>query len=135
MKHRSDFNLGIMFRREHAPEHLPAFARGAEEAGFDELWLVEDLAFSGGIAAAAAALAPCMFECVGIGLAKGQKEGEPVLPLRSRTRGVDEVPFFQPDARTNGIQGHCISRESVSQGCPGKPGAARLIGRNASSRR
>ena len=33
-------NLGIMFRREFAPELLPDFARRTEAAGYNELWVV-----------------------------------------------------------------------------------------------
>jgi hypothetical protein len=33
MKTGQDFNLGIMFRREYAPEKLPDFARRAEAVG------------------------------------------------------------------------------------------------------
>ena len=54
MKNRTDFNLGIMFRREHAPEQLPEFARRAESVGFDELWVVEDCFYGSGIASAPA---------------------------------------------------------------------------------
>lgn len=49
--------LGILFRREHAPEHLRDFAIRAEQAGFDSLWMAEDCFYSSGIAPAAAALA------------------------------------------------------------------------------
>ena len=35
---------------------LPAYARRAESAAFDELWLAEDCFFAGGIAAVSAAL-------------------------------------------------------------------------------
>jgi len=68
MKKRKDYNLGIMFRREHAPEYLPVFARKAEEAGFDELWVVEDCFFGSGIASAAAALAYTETIAVGLGI-------------------------------------------------------------------
>lgn len=61
-------NLGIMFRREHPPEALPAFARRAEEAGFDELWLVEDCFYGSGIASAATALACTDSIKVGLGI-------------------------------------------------------------------
>ena len=61
-------DLGIMFRREHAPEHLPAFAGRAEEAGFDSLWLVEDCFYSSGIASAATALACTGQIKVGVGI-------------------------------------------------------------------
>jgi 5,10-methylenetetrahydromethanopterin reductase len=61
-------NLGIMFRREHPPEELPSFARQAEEAGFDELWLVEDCFYNSGIASAAVALACTDSIKVGLGI-------------------------------------------------------------------
>ena len=63
-----DFNLGVMLRREHAPEVLPDFARRAEDAGFDELWVVEDCFYSSGIASAAAALACTGSIAVGLGI-------------------------------------------------------------------
>ncbi len=68
MKTRKDYNLGIMFRREHAPEKLPGFARRAEEAGFDELWVVEDCFYGSGIASAAVALACTDSINVGLGI-------------------------------------------------------------------
>ena len=61
-------NIGIMFRREHEPEKLPDFALRAEEANFDELWVVEDWFFGSGIASAAAALANTNKICVGLGI-------------------------------------------------------------------
>jgi alkanesulfonate monooxygenase SsuD/methylene tetrahydromethanopterin reductase-like flavin-dependent oxidoreductase (luciferase family) len=57
-----------MFRREHAPEHLPGFARRAEDAGFDELWVVEDCFYGSGIASAATALTSTDSITVGIGI-------------------------------------------------------------------
>jgi 5,10-methylenetetrahydromethanopterin reductase len=68
MPSSQSFNLGVMFRREHAPEHLPGFARRAEEAGFDELWVVEDCFYSSGIACAATALACTTSIRVGVGI-------------------------------------------------------------------
>ena len=61
-------NLGIMFRREHPPEHLPQFARSAQAAGFDEFWVVEDCFYGSGIASAAAALAVTDTIAVGLGI-------------------------------------------------------------------
>jgi 5,10-methylenetetrahydromethanopterin reductase len=58
-----------MFRRDWAPEHLASFARAVEQAGFDELWVVEDLGFCGGFAQAVAALAVTEQLTVGIGIA------------------------------------------------------------------
>jgi 5,10-methylenetetrahydromethanopterin reductase len=68
MKPSRGFNLGVAFRREHAPEHLPGFARHAEDAGFDELWVVEDCFYASGIAAAAAALTGTSTITVGLGI-------------------------------------------------------------------
>jgi alkanesulfonate monooxygenase SsuD/methylene tetrahydromethanopterin reductase-like flavin-dependent oxidoreductase (luciferase family) len=60
--------LGVMFRCQYPPERLPEFARTAEEAGLDELWVVEDCFFNGGISAAAVALAVTDRITVGIGI-------------------------------------------------------------------
>jgi 5,10-methylenetetrahydromethanopterin reductase len=68
MPSSQSFNLGVMFRREHAPEHLPGFARRAEGAGFDELWVVEDCFYTSGIACAATALASTASIRVGVGI-------------------------------------------------------------------
>lgn len=68
MTTNKNYNLGIMFIREHAPEHLPDFARQAEAAGFDELWVVEDCFYGSGIASAATALACTGSIRVGLGI-------------------------------------------------------------------
>lgn len=63
-----EFQLGIMFRCQHPPEALRAFAQRAELAGYDELWVVEDCFFGGGIASAGAALAATESIHVGLGI-------------------------------------------------------------------
>ncbi|HVU14492.1 MAG TPA: LLM class flavin-dependent oxidoreductase [Phototrophicaceae bacterium] len=63
-----DISIGIMVRREFAPEQLVSFARRTEQAGYDELWLVEDTFFSSAIASATAALAATEKITVGIGI-------------------------------------------------------------------
>jgi len=68
MTNTKNHNLGIMFRREHAPEDLPDFARRAEEVGFDELWVFEDCFYASGIASAATALACTERISVGVGI-------------------------------------------------------------------
>jgi alkanesulfonate monooxygenase SsuD/methylene tetrahydromethanopterin reductase-like flavin-dependent oxidoreductase (luciferase family) len=68
MKKNRKVQMGIMFRREHPPEALPDFARQAEEAGFDELWVVEDCFYTSGIACAATALACTESIRVGLGI-------------------------------------------------------------------
>ncbi len=60
--------LGAMFRRRRPPEDLAAFARLLESEGFDELWVVEDCFWSGGMSAAAVALAVTERITVGFGI-------------------------------------------------------------------
>lgn len=60
-------SLGVKFAREWAPEALVRFARDAEAAGLDELWLVEDLGFHGGFGPCGVALA--VTERITVGLA------------------------------------------------------------------
>ncbi len=58
----------MMFERNRPPEELVDFAHLCEDAGAEELWLVEDLGWAGGIAAAATALAVTERITVGIGI-------------------------------------------------------------------
>lgn len=58
-----------MFDRERAPEELAGFARGVEQAGAGDLWVVEDLGWAGSISSAAIALAVTERLRVGIGIA------------------------------------------------------------------
>ncbi|GGN69892.1 N5,N10-methylene tetrahydromethanopterin reductase [Actinoplanes lobatus] len=67
--------IGVMFDRDRAPEELTGFATALEEAGADDLWVVEDLGWTGGVSAAALALAATSRLRVGIGIAPA--------PLRS----------------------------------------------------
>src|SRR3954470_24051299 len=61
-------NLGIIFTAERPVEQLAPFARAAEAAGLDELWLWEDCFLAGGIAASATALAATERITVGLGV-------------------------------------------------------------------
>ncbi|GAA3465110.1 LLM class flavin-dependent oxidoreductase [Saccharothrix longispora] len=61
-------SVGVMLPRDLAPAAVLPFARRADELGFDELWVVEDLGFRGGVAQAAAVLAVTPRIRVGIGL-------------------------------------------------------------------
>lgn len=60
--------IGTMFPRQYSPRELPAHAKQAEEAGFEQLWVVEDCFFGGGVATAGAALAATERLTVGIGI-------------------------------------------------------------------
>ncbi|MFD7656976.1 LLM class flavin-dependent oxidoreductase [Actinosynnema sp. NPDC059797] len=61
-------SIGIMLPRDLDGAEVLPYARRADELGFDELWVVEDLGFHGGIAQAAAVLAATGRIRVGIGL-------------------------------------------------------------------
>ena len=60
--------LGVALPRDLPADRIVPFARRAEEVGLDELWVVEDLAFHGGIAQAATVLATTRRLTVGIGI-------------------------------------------------------------------
>jgi alkanesulfonate monooxygenase SsuD/methylene tetrahydromethanopterin reductase-like flavin-dependent oxidoreductase (luciferase family) len=57
-----------MFDRDLPPEQLIPFARELDETTVDDLWVVEDLGWTGGISAAATALAVTSRLRVGIGI-------------------------------------------------------------------
>jgi 5,10-methylenetetrahydromethanopterin reductase len=61
--------IGVMFDCNRAPEELPEFAAALEAAGADDLWVVEDLGWNGGVSAAALALAATTRLRVGLGIA------------------------------------------------------------------
>jgi 5,10-methylenetetrahydromethanopterin reductase len=61
--------IGFLFDRDRPPEDLPGYAAALQDAGADDLWVVEDLGWTGSIAAAALALAATDRLRVGIGIA------------------------------------------------------------------
>jgi 5,10-methylenetetrahydromethanopterin reductase len=65
----SNARIGFMFDRDRAPEELAGFASGIEEAGADDLWVVEDLGWGGSVGSAGIALAATQRVRVGIGIA------------------------------------------------------------------
>jgi 5,10-methylenetetrahydromethanopterin reductase len=60
--------IGVVFPANAPAEHLPRFASVVEQAGFDELWLIEDCFLSGGLTMAATALTVTKRLHVGVGL-------------------------------------------------------------------
>ncbi len=60
--------VGVLLPRDLPAEQILPFARRADDLGFDELWVVEDLGFRGGVAQAAAVLAATSRVHVGIGI-------------------------------------------------------------------
>jgi 5,10-methylenetetrahydromethanopterin reductase len=65
---RQDSRIGVMLPRDLPANRVLPFARRADELGFDELWVVEDLGFRGGIAQTAAVLAATERIRVGVGI-------------------------------------------------------------------
>ena len=63
-----NFKIGLMFRCTVPPQELKSFAQQTERIGFDQLWLVEDCFFSGGIATVSTALAVTDSLTVGLGI-------------------------------------------------------------------
>ena len=61
-------SVGVMLPRDLRARDIVPFAKRAEELGFDELWVVEDCFFRGGIAQAAVALAATSTITVGLGI-------------------------------------------------------------------
>ena len=60
--------FGVIFHPTFPPETLVDYARRAESAGFDELWLWDDCFLPGALTSAAIALSATQRLKVGIGL-------------------------------------------------------------------
>lgn len=95
--------IGAMHDRGWDPAGLPAFARAVEALGVDELWVVEDLGWSGGIAAATAALAATERLRVGIGICPAPLRNPALLAMELAT-----VAGLFPGRLTAGI-GHGVA--------------------------
>ncbi|MFC4562433.1 LLM class flavin-dependent oxidoreductase [Nocardiopsis mangrovi] len=65
---RRNGTIGVLLPRDTPARDVIAFARRADARGFDELWVVEDLGYRGGLAQAATVLAATTRIRVGIGL-------------------------------------------------------------------
>ncbi|GGT05116.1 N5,N10-methylene tetrahydromethanopterin reductase [Streptomyces griseoviridis] len=74
-----------MYDRDWVPEELPAFARRAEALGADDLWVVEDLRWNGGVSAAAVALGATKRLRVGIGIAPAPLRSPALLAMELAT--------------------------------------------------
>lgn len=61
-------DFGIMFRRQKPPEELMDYASVVEDAGFDEIWLVEDCFYAGGLTSAAVVLTHTEQIKIGLGI-------------------------------------------------------------------
>ena len=60
--------IGVLMPGDTRPADMMAYARRAEDLGFDTLWVVEDCFLGGGIAETVAVLAATSSITVGIGI-------------------------------------------------------------------
>ncbi|OQR65496.1 5,10-methylene tetrahydromethanopterin reductase [Streptomyces maremycinicus] len=81
----TNVRVGVMYDRDWAPEELPGFARRAEALGVDDLWVVEDLGWNGGVTAAAVALGATERLRVGIGIAPAPLRSPALLAMELAT--------------------------------------------------
>ncbi|MGW1596680.1 LLM class flavin-dependent oxidoreductase [Streptomyces sp. NPDC002343] len=81
----TNLRIGVMYDRDWVPEELPAFARRAEALGADDLWVVEDLRWNGGVSAAAVALSATERLRVGIGIAPAPLRSPALLAMELAT--------------------------------------------------
>jgi alkanesulfonate monooxygenase SsuD/methylene tetrahydromethanopterin reductase-like flavin-dependent oxidoreductase (luciferase family) len=81
----TNVRIGVMYDRDWAPEGLPGFARQAEALGVDDLWVVEDLGWNGGVSAAAVALGATERLRVGIGIAPAPLRSPALLAMELAT--------------------------------------------------
>ncbi|MFF4520987.1 LLM class flavin-dependent oxidoreductase [Streptomyces bluensis] len=77
--------IGVMYDRDWAPEGLPGFAREVEALGADDLWVVEDLGWPGGVSAASVALAATERLRVGIGIMPAPLRSPALLAMEVAT--------------------------------------------------
>ena len=77
--------FGVMYDRSWDPARLPAFAREVEALGVDDLWVVEDLGWNGGISAAAVALGATERLRVGLGIAPAPLRSPALLAMEVAT--------------------------------------------------
>jgi 5,10-methylenetetrahydromethanopterin reductase len=95
--------LGVMFDRDREPEELIGFAQALEALGVDDLWVVEDLGWAGGIASSAVALASTKRLRVGIGIVPAPLRNPALLAMELAT-----LARLYPGRFVTGI-GHGVS--------------------------
>ncbi|WP_042402837.1 LLM class flavin-dependent oxidoreductase [Streptacidiphilus carbonis] len=100
--------IGVMYDRDWAPEGLLPFARDVEALGVDDLWVVEDLGWTGSIASASAALAVTERLRVGIGITPAPLRSPALLAME-----LAAVARMFPGRLTAGV-GHGV-REWMEQ--------------------
>lgn len=80
-----DTTVGFVFGSSMPPEQLVPLAVAADDAGIDEIWFSEDCFFTGGISAAAAALASTRRVKIGLGIVSVMLRHPAVLAMEIAT--------------------------------------------------
>ena len=78
-------SISVMLPRDLPAPRVIDFLREAEHAGFDEVWVVEDCFFRGGIAQAAVALASTTTIRVGIGILPAAGRNAAITAMETAT--------------------------------------------------
>lgn len=112
--------IGFMFDRDRQPEELAGFAATVEELGADDLWVVEDLGWTGAISAATVALAATRTLRVGIGIAPVALRNPALLAMELAT-----VARIYPERLVAGL-GHGVTDWMRQVGAAPKSPLSRL---------
>lgn len=78
-------SVGVVLGGQMGPSKIPSHAHLAEDLGFQEVWLLEDLWFTGGIAGASAALASTRSIPVGVGVVSAVLRDPSILAIEIST--------------------------------------------------
>ncbi|GAB7036540.1 MULTISPECIES: LLM class flavin-dependent oxidoreductase [Catenuloplanes] len=112
--------IGFMFDRDRRPEELAGFAATVEELGAGDLWVVEDLGWTGAISAATVALAATRTLRVGIGIAPVALRNPALLAMELAT-----VARIYPERLVAGL-GHGVTDWMRQVGAAPKSPLSRL---------
>ena len=85
-------SIGLCFHRETSAGQVVAQARGAEAAGFDEFWVIEDCFYTAGVSLAAAALTATERIGVGIGIIPPLGCGKRIVLQGTKTEDTNKSP-------------------------------------------
>ncbi|HTJ31928.1 MAG TPA: LLM class flavin-dependent oxidoreductase [Dactylosporangium sp.] len=108
--------VGAMFDRDRRPEELVGFAQALDALGVDDLWVVEDLGWAGGLTSAAVALASTTRLRLGIGIVPAPLRNPALLAMELAT-----LARLYPGRLVTGI-GHGVPgwMAQVGAGTPAK---------------
>ncbi|MCK2221227.1 LLM class flavin-dependent oxidoreductase [Actinomadura sp. ATCC 31491] len=108
--------LGVMFDRDLPPERLVPFAQALDRTSVDDLWVVEDLGWTGGLTSAATALAATSRLRVGVGITPAPLRNPMLLAME-----LGNLARLHPGRLAAGV-GHGVSEWMAQVGAaPASP--------------